>query len=224
MLCAECAAGRPSGGGDRQPPRVPEDRRDGRASAGSCTRSRRARWRTSSRTAERQGIAADLPAGRFRLHGGARRRRREGIIRAGAEMVETMACATVPKIVLTLNHASGAGYYAMAGQGFDPNFTFSLADGAHRRDGGRFGGAGAVLGRNWRSMKARASVPDELRAAHREDARRLRALAGRALRRRARPLRRDHRSAGDARGCSSFALEASLHSRGTGSHAALEAL
>ena len=47
------------------------------------------------------------------------------IIRAGAEMVETMACATVPKIIVTLNHASGAGYYAMAGQGFDPNFTFS---------------------------------------------------------------------------------------------------
>lgn len=48
----------------------------------------------------------------------------DGIIRAGAEMVETMSCATVPRIVLTLNHASGAGYYAMAGQGFDPNFTF----------------------------------------------------------------------------------------------------
>jgi acetyl-CoA carboxylase carboxyltransferase component len=48
-----------------------------------------------------------------------------GIIRAGAEMVETMACATVPKIVVTINHASGAGYYAMAGQGFDPNFTFA---------------------------------------------------------------------------------------------------
>ncbi len=48
-----------------------------------------------------------------------------GIIRAGAEMVESMACATVPKIVLTVNHASGAGYYAMAAQGFDPNFTFS---------------------------------------------------------------------------------------------------
>ncbi len=48
----------------------------------------------------------------------------EGIIRAGAEMVETMACASVPKIVVTLNHASGAGYYAMAGQGFDPSFTF----------------------------------------------------------------------------------------------------
>jgi 3-methylcrotonyl-CoA carboxylase beta subunit len=49
----------------------------------------------------------------------------EGIIRAGAEMVEAMSCASVPRIVLTVNHASGAGYYAMAGQGFDPNFTFS---------------------------------------------------------------------------------------------------
>jgi acetyl-CoA carboxylase carboxyltransferase component len=48
----------------------------------------------------------------------------EGIIRAGAEMVESMACTTVPKIIVTLNHASGAGYYAMAGQGFDPHFTF----------------------------------------------------------------------------------------------------
>jgi acetyl-CoA carboxylase carboxyltransferase component len=47
----------------------------------------------------------------------------DGIIRAGAEMVETMATATVPKITLVVNHASGAGYYAMAGQGFDPNFT-----------------------------------------------------------------------------------------------------
>lgn len=50
---------------------------------------------------------------------------RAGIIRAGAEMVEAMACASVPKIVLVLNHASGAGYYAMGGQGFDPSFTFS---------------------------------------------------------------------------------------------------
>jgi acetyl-CoA carboxylase carboxyltransferase component len=49
----------------------------------------------------------------------------EGIIRAGAEMIEAMACADVPKIVLTINHASGAGYYAMAGQGFDPTFTFA---------------------------------------------------------------------------------------------------
>ncbi len=52
-----------------------------------------------------------------------------GIIRAGARFVEAMATAQVPKIVLTVNHASGAGYYAMAGQGFDPDFIFSLPDG-----------------------------------------------------------------------------------------------
>ena len=54
---------------------------------------------------------------------------RAGIIRAGARMVEAMATATVPKIVLTLNHASGAGYYAMAGQGFDPDFLLSWPTG-----------------------------------------------------------------------------------------------
>jgi 3-methylcrotonyl-CoA carboxylase beta subunit len=48
-----------------------------------------------------------------------------GIIRAGAAFVEAMATAVVPKIVLTTNHASGAGYYAMAGQGFDPDFILS---------------------------------------------------------------------------------------------------
>ncbi len=52
-----------------------------------------------------------------------------GIIRAGARFVEAMSCAGVPKIVLTLNHASGAGYYAMAGQGFDPDFIFSWPTG-----------------------------------------------------------------------------------------------
>jgi 3-methylcrotonyl-CoA carboxylase beta subunit len=31
--------------------------------------------------------------------------------------------------VLTLNHASGAGYYAMAGQGFDPDFILSWPTG-----------------------------------------------------------------------------------------------
>ena len=53
----------------------------------------------------------------------------EGIIRAGARFVEAMATTRVPKIVLTVNHASGAGYYAMAGQGFDPDFIFSWPSG-----------------------------------------------------------------------------------------------
>ena len=52
-----------------------------------------------------------------------------GIIRSGARFVEAMATAVVPKIVLTVNHASGAGYYAMAGQGFDPDFVLSWPTG-----------------------------------------------------------------------------------------------
>ncbi|HTS89562.1 MAG TPA: acyl-CoA carboxylase subunit beta [Gemmatimonadales bacterium] len=52
-----------------------------------------------------------------------------GIIRAGARFVEAMATAVVPKLVLTVNHASGAGYYAMAGQGFDPDFILSWPTG-----------------------------------------------------------------------------------------------
>ncbi len=87
-----------------------------------------------------------------------------GIIRAGAEMVESMACATVPKIVLTLNHASGAGYYAMAGQGFDPNFTFSWPT---ARIGVMEGDAAvqAVHGAELTRLKAAGQpVPEELAA------------------------------------------------------------
>ncbi len=72
----------------------------------------------------------------------------EGIIRAGARFVEAMATARVPKLVLTVNHASGAGYYAMAGQGFDPDFIFSLAHRTHGRDGGRVGDPGRARARH----------------------------------------------------------------------------
>jgi acetyl-CoA carboxylase carboxyltransferase component len=87
---------------------------------------------------------------------------REGIIRAGAEMVETMACSTVPKIVLTINHASGAGYYAMAGQGFDPHFTFGWPT---ARIGVMEGDSAvqAVHGPELEKLKAEGQqVPDEL--------------------------------------------------------------
>lgn len=86
----------------------------------------------------------------------------DGIIRAGAEMVETMACATVPKIVVTINHASGAGYYAMAGQGFDPTFTFGWPT---ARIGVMEGDAAvqAVHGPELEKIKAHgSSAPEEL--------------------------------------------------------------
>ena len=83
-----------------------------------------------------------------------------GIIRAGAEFVEAMATATVPKLVLTLNHASGAGYYAMAGQGFDPDFILSLPTGRM----GVMEGASAVVALFsgvLEKLKAEGKVPDE---------------------------------------------------------------
>ena len=83
-----------------------------------------------------------------------------GIIRAGAEFVEAMATATVPKIVLTVNHASGAGYYAMAGQGFDPDFIVSLPTGRM----GVMEGSSAVVALfsgQLEKLKEAGMVPDE---------------------------------------------------------------
>jgi acetyl-CoA carboxylase carboxyltransferase component len=82
-----------------------------------------------------------------------------GIIRAGARFVEAMATATVPKIVLTVNHASGAGYYAMAGQGFDPDFIFSLPTG---RMGVMEGDSAvqAIFGTQLEKLKKAGQEPD----------------------------------------------------------------
>jgi 3-methylcrotonyl-CoA carboxylase beta subunit len=83
-----------------------------------------------------------------------------GIIRAGARFVEAMATALVPKIVLTVNHASGAGYYAMAGQGFDPDFIFSWPTG---RMGVMEGDSAvqAVFGTQLDKLKQEGREPDE---------------------------------------------------------------
>ena len=83
-----------------------------------------------------------------------------GIIRAGARFVEAMATATVPKIVLTVNHASGAGYYAMAGQGFDPDFIFSWPTG---RMGVMEGDSAvqAIYGTQLEKLKREGGEPDE---------------------------------------------------------------
>lgn len=83
-----------------------------------------------------------------------------GIIRAGARFVEAMATTVVPKLVLTINHASGAGYYAMAGQGFDPDFIFSLPTG---RMGVMEGDSAAVaiFGTQIERLKKEGKEPDE---------------------------------------------------------------
>ncbi|HEY8184418.1 MAG TPA: carboxyl transferase domain-containing protein [Pyrinomonadaceae bacterium] len=83
-----------------------------------------------------------------------------GIIRAGARFVEAMATAAVPKIVLTVNHASGAGYYAMAGQGFDPDFIYTWPTG---RMGVMEGDSAvqAVFGSQLEKLKRNDMKPDE---------------------------------------------------------------
>src|SRR5258707_6934032 len=93
-----------------------------------------------------------------------------GIIRAGAHFVEAMATATVPKIVLTINHASGAGYYAMAGQGFDPDFIFSWPTG---RMGVMAGDSAvqALVGTQLEKLKRSDLKPDERLAAEMDQVR-----------------------------------------------------
>jgi acetyl-CoA carboxylase carboxyltransferase component len=51
---------------------------------------------------------------------------KQGIIRHGAKMISAVAEATVPKISVIVRKAYGAGLYAMAGPGFDPDATLAL--------------------------------------------------------------------------------------------------
>jgi methylmalonyl-CoA decarboxylase subunit alpha len=51
---------------------------------------------------------------------------REGIIRHGAKMISAVSEATVPKVCVVVRKAYGAGLYAMAGPGFDPDATIAL--------------------------------------------------------------------------------------------------
>jgi acetyl-CoA carboxylase carboxyltransferase component len=51
---------------------------------------------------------------------------RQGIIRHGAKMISAVAEATVPKICVVVRKAYGAGLYAMAGPGFQPDATIAL--------------------------------------------------------------------------------------------------
>ena len=51
---------------------------------------------------------------------------RQGIIRHGAKMLTAMSEATVPTISVILRKAYGAGLYAMAGPGFEPDACIAL--------------------------------------------------------------------------------------------------
>jgi 3-methylcrotonyl-CoA carboxylase beta subunit len=48
-----------------------------------------------------------------------------GIIRAGAKMVNAVANSVVPKIAVICGGSFGAGHYAMCGKAYDPRFVFA---------------------------------------------------------------------------------------------------
>jgi len=49
----------------------------------------------------------------------------QGIIRAGAKLVNDIANSVVPKITVILGGSFGAGNYALCGKAFDPRFIFA---------------------------------------------------------------------------------------------------
>src|ERR1700682_140915 len=49
----------------------------------------------------------------------------DGIIRAGAKLVNVIANSVVPKITVILGGSYGAGNYALCGKAFDPRFLFA---------------------------------------------------------------------------------------------------
>lgn len=49
----------------------------------------------------------------------------EGIIRAGAKMVNVVSNSVVPKITVIVGGSFGAGNYALAGKAYDPRFIFA---------------------------------------------------------------------------------------------------
>jgi acetyl-CoA carboxylase carboxyltransferase component len=51
---------------------------------------------------------------------------KQGIIRHGAKLISAVSEATVPKFSVIVRKAYGAGLYAMAGPGFEPDATLAL--------------------------------------------------------------------------------------------------
>ena len=48
-----------------------------------------------------------------------------GIAKAGAKMVNAVACASVPKITVRIGGSFGAGDYGMSGRAYSPDFLFA---------------------------------------------------------------------------------------------------
>ena len=86
----------------------------------------------------------------------------EGIIRAGAEMVEAMSCAERAAHRSDDQSCKRRGLLRDGWSGLRSELYVQLAHGPNRRDGRRFGGAGALLGGTGKAQKAGAPIPPDL--------------------------------------------------------------
>ena len=96
---------------------------------------------------------------------------KQGIIRHGAKMITAVSEATVPKICVVVRKAYGAGLYAMAGPGFEPDATHRPAHREDRRDGRRGRGQRGVRQQDRRAAddEERAAFVAEQRAEYERD-------------------------------------------------------
>lgn len=94
-----------------------------------------------------------------------RRVEEEGIIRAGARLINAVANSSVPAITLNIGASFGAGNYAMSGRSFEPRFVFSWPNYRIGVMGGKqLGGVLDIIKREAAGREGRSVDEAELKA------------------------------------------------------------
>ena len=83
----------------------------------------------------------------------------DGIIRAGAKVVNVISNSRVPKITVITGGSYGAGNYAMCGKAFDPRFIFAWPNARYAVMGGTQA-AKVILDINIAALKRAGQEPD----------------------------------------------------------------
>lgn len=83
----------------------------------------------------------------------------EGIIRAGAKLVNAIANSVVPKLTVILGGSFGAGNYALCGKAFDPRFIFAWPTARYAVMGGDQA-AGTLLDITVSALRRSGHAPD----------------------------------------------------------------
>ena len=83
----------------------------------------------------------------------------DGIIKAGAKLVNAISNSVVPKITLITGGSYGAGNYALCGKAFDPRFIFAWPTAKYAVMGGDQA-AGTLLDIQVQALKRSGKVPD----------------------------------------------------------------